>query len=117
MPDGSGYKAINRSSLIASADEWFSPVAAEVGPDGHLWVADWYNFIIQHNPTPNRGRGGYEAQTGKGNAHVNPNRDRQHGRIYRLLWEGAQNRPTIVSLASASPSALVSARERQHSGA
>ncbi len=114
MPDGSGYKAINRSSLIASADEWFSPVAAEVGPDGHLWVADWYNFIIQHNPTPNRGRGGYEAQTGKGNAHVNPNRDRQHGRIYRLLWEGAQNRPTIVSLASASPSALVSVLENDN---
>ena len=34
--------------------------------------------------------GGYEAQTGKGNAHVNPNRDRQHGRIYRLLWEGSK---------------------------
>ena len=87
IPDGSGYKALNRFSLIASADEWFSPVAAEVGTDGHLWVADWYNFIIQHNPTPNPQRGGYQAQTGKGNAHVNPNRDRQHGRIYRLIWE------------------------------
>ena len=45
---------------------------------------------------------------------MNPNRDRQHGRIYRLLWEGAQNRPTIVSLASASPSALVSVLENDN---
>ena len=111
VPDGSGYKALNRSSLIASADEWFSPVAAEVGPDGHLWIADWYNFIIQHNPTPNPGRGGYEAQTGKGNAHVNPNRDRQHGRIYRLVWEGADDRPSIVSLDGAASTALVEVLE------
>ena len=88
-PDGAGFKAKNAFALVASADEWFSPVAAEVGPDGNLWIADWYNFIIQHNPTPNAGRGGYEAKTGKGNAHVNPNRDRQHGRIYRLVWDKA----------------------------
>ena len=89
-------------------------MAAEVGPDGNLWVADWYNFIIQHNPTPNPVWGGYEAHTGKGNAHINPNRDRDHGRIYRLIWEGAQNRPAMVSLESASPSALVSMLENDN---
>ena len=26
--------------------------SAEVGPDGQVWVIDWYNFIVQHNPTP-----------------------------------------------------------------
>lgn len=111
IPDGSGYKAVNRFALIASVDEWFSPVAAEVGPDGHLWVADWYNFIIQHNPTPSPQRGGYKAQTGKGNAHVNPNRDRQHGRIYRLIYEATESQPTIVSLAHASNEALVDVLE------
>ncbi len=25
---------------------------AEVGPDGNVWVIDWYNYIVQHNPTP-----------------------------------------------------------------
>ena len=25
---------------------------AQVGPDGAVWVSDWYNFIAQHNPTP-----------------------------------------------------------------
>ena len=87
--DGSGYRAKNHFAFVASADEWFSPIAAEVGPDGHLWIADWYNFIIQHNPTPNNNRGGYDAQNGQGNAHINPNRDRMHGRIYRVIWNGA----------------------------
>ena len=40
----------------------------------------WYNFIIQHNPTPSKARAGYDAKNGKGNAHINPNRDRGHGR-------------------------------------
>ncbi len=106
--DGAGYKAINRSNLLASADEWFSPVAAEVGPDGNLWVADWYNFIIQHNPTPTVARGGYAGVKGKGNAHENPNRDKQHGRIYQVKWEGAAE-PRITSLAGASDDDLVAA--------
>ncbi|MED5381702.1 MAG: PVC-type heme-binding CxxCH protein [Verrucomicrobiota bacterium] len=105
---GAGYVAKNSFSFVASADEWFSPVVAEVGPDGHLWIADWYNFIIQHNPTPSVGRGGYAARNGRGNAHVNLNRDRQHGRIYRVIWEGAP-KSKIKSLAKASPRKLVKA--------
>ena len=108
--DGSGYKAKNGYAFLASADEWFSPVAAEVGPDGNLWVADWYNFIIQHNPTPNKGRGGYDAKNGKGNAHINPNRDRGHGRIYRVVWDKAPE-AKIKSLAGASDAQLVAAMD------
>ena len=88
----SGYEAINAFSFVASADEWFSPIVAEVGPDGNMWVADWYNFIIQHNPTPNKDRAGYDAKRGVGNAHINPNRDRQHGRIYRVVYEGHKSK-------------------------
>lgn len=106
--ESSGYRAINRSNLLASADEWFSPVAAEVGPDGNLWVADWYNFIIQHNPTPTPERGGYEGVNGKGNAHENPNRDKQHGRIYRITWESSKP-SKIDSLAGATDADLVEA--------
>jgi azurin len=68
-------------NMMAGADEWFGPVQAEVGPDGNLWVADWYDFIIQHNPTPE----GFE--NGKGNAHINPLRDRSKGRIYRVSFK------------------------------
>lgn len=82
--DGSGFTEKNNFNILASSDEWFSPVHAEVGPDGSLWVADWYNFIIQHNPTPR----GFE--NGEGNAYINPLRDREHGRIYRLTYKGGE---------------------------
>ena len=108
--NGSGYKAKNGYAFLASADEWFSPVAAEVGPDGNLWVADWYNFIIQHNPTPSKDRGGYDAKSGKGAAHINPNRDRSHGRIYRVVWDKAPE-AKIKSLAGASDAQLVAAMD------
>ena len=110
LPDGAGYSAKNAFAFVASADEWFSPVAAEVGPDGSLWIADWYNFIIQHNPTPSARRGGFQGQTGPGNAHVNPNRDREHGRIYRAVWNGTKP-ATVGSLGGAEPLQWVAALE------
>jgi mono/diheme cytochrome c family protein len=82
--DGAGYKASDQFNLYASSDEWNSPVHAEVGPDGAVWIADFQNFIIQHNPTPNPDRGGYEAKTGIGGAHENELRDHARGRIYRV---------------------------------
>lgn len=81
--DGAGYTESDGWNMLASADEWVSPIWAEVGPDGALWVLDWYNFIVQHNPTPE----GYD--TGEGNAHINPHRDKTHGRIYRLVYKNA----------------------------
>ena len=50
--DGGGYKARDGVNLLASTDEWMSPIFADVGPDGAVWVIDFYSFIIQHNPTP-----------------------------------------------------------------
>ena len=88
-PDGAGYVAKDGYSLVASTDEWMSPVFAEVGPDGAIWFADWQNFIIQHNPTPSIGRGGYDAKTGVGGAHENDLRDHSRGRIYRIVWDKA----------------------------
>ncbi|WKN31478.1 ThuA domain-containing protein [Porifericola rhodea] len=87
---GAGFIEKNGGNLMASADEWVSPVEAKVGPDGAVWVADWYNFIVQHNPTPTPDRGGYEAETGDGNAYVNPLRDRKHGRIWRIVYKDAE---------------------------
>lgn len=71
-------------NMVASSDNWFGPVEAKVGPDGALWVLDWYNFVIQHNPTPE----GFE--NGKGNAYIDPLRDNTRGRIYRLVHEDAK---------------------------
>jgi uncharacterized protein len=88
-PEGAGYVAKDGFNLVASSDEWMSPVFAEVGPDGAVWFADFQNFIIQHNPTPSRARGGYDAKTGVGGAHENPLRDHLRGRIYRVVWNQA----------------------------
>jgi putative membrane-bound dehydrogenase-like protein len=86
---GSEFTLKDDWNMLAGSDEWVSPVQAEVGPDGALWVLDWYNFIIQHNPTPSPERGGYQAERGEGNAHINPLRDRRHGRIYRVKYKKA----------------------------
>ena len=82
--DGTGYKSTSPTNLIASDDEWASPIMAEVGPDGAVWVIDWYNYIIQHNPTPQ----GFT--NGKGNAYESDLRDKKHGRIYRVVPVAAQ---------------------------
>lgn len=108
QPQGAGYVAKDGFNLVASSDEWMSPVFAEVGPDGAVWFADWQNFIIQHNPTPSVERGGYRARTGVGGAHENPLRDHARGRIYRVVWEKAR-KPAIASLKGASTPELVRA--------
>jgi putative membrane-bound dehydrogenase-like protein len=106
--DGAGFIAKDGFNLVASSDEWHSPVHAEVGPDGAIWYADWQNFIIQHNPTPSVERGGYNAETGPGGAHKNDLRDHSRGRIYRIVWDKAE-KPAIHSLKDAGTAQLVRA--------
>jgi len=77
---GSDFNDREGFNLLAGADEWFSPVFAQVGPDGAVWVADWYSFIIQHNPMPE----GFTM--GAGNAYETDLRDETHGRIYRVRY-------------------------------
>ncbi|MEG3658224.1 PVC-type heme-binding CxxCH protein [Arenibacter palladensis] len=93
--DGAGYLEKDGGNLMASSDEWVSPVEAKVGPDGAVWVLDWYNFIIQHNPTPNVDRGGYDAVNGLGNAYENPLRDKSKGRIWRIVPKDAADYPKL----------------------
>lgn len=90
--DGAGWKAFqSHNNLYSSADAWSSPVCAEVGPDGAVWLCDWYNLIIQHNPTPNKNSAGLDARNGRGNAYETPLRDKQHGRIYRVYPKGSKD--------------------------
>ncbi len=89
-------------NLMAGADEWFAPVFAETGPDGAVWVVDWYSYIIQHNPTPK----GFE--NGKGNAYDTDLRDFTHGRIYRVGY-GKASAYTPMVLSKGRPAELVAA--------
>lgn len=99
---GTNYEDKDAFNLMAGADEWFSPVFAEVGPDGAVWVADWYSFIIQHNPVPK----GFD--NGLGNAYQTDLRDFTHGRIYRVGWKEAPAY-TPLSLSKDRPDELISA--------
>jgi len=82
--NGTDYAAKYAWNLVASDDEWAAPIDAQVGPDGNVWVLDWYNFIVQHNPTPQGFR------TGKGGAYETELRDKKYGRIYRLVYTKAK---------------------------
>ena len=108
--DGGGYKALDGFNLLASTDEWMSPIFADVGPDGAIWAIDFYSFIIQHNPTPSIQSAGVQATTGPGGAYMTQNnlRDQSHGRIYRVVWKDGP-RSSIKSLAGANSSELVQA--------
>lgn len=91
-PKGAGYVSKQLpNNLYSSADSWSGPVAAETGPDGAVWIADWYNLIIQHNPTPNKGSAGYDAKNGKGNAYETPLRNDSFGRIFRVYPKGSKD--------------------------
>ncbi|MFY8200751.1 MAG: PVC-type heme-binding CxxCH protein, partial [Pirellula staleyi] len=108
---GAGYKSNNSFNAIASIDDWAAPIMSEVGPDGNVWVLDWYNYIIQHNPTPN----GFK--TGKGAAYESELRDKRFGRIYRLLYQqDAQGKVASRSLqlSNATNAQLVNALQEKN---
>ena len=61
-----------KGNLLVSSDKNFRPTDMEFGTDGALYVADWQNVIIGHMQHNLR----------------DPNRDHQHGRIYRMTAIG-----------------------------
>lgn len=79
---GSTYVAKQMPDVLASNHRSFRPIDARVGPDGALYIADWYNPIIQHGEVDFR----------------DPRRDHVHGRIWRLKATGRPlaERPKIV---------------------
>jgi putative membrane-bound dehydrogenase-like protein len=99
QPNGASYTARYGWNLLAGRDDWAAPIDAQVGPDGHMWVIDWYNIIVQHNPTP----AGY--RTGRGNAYEIDLRDKKYGRVYRVVYKKAKPEPRI-DLANATPEKL-----------
>ena len=70
--DGAGYTGKLRQDLVFSDDPNFRPVELEFGPDGALYVVDWHNPLIGHMQHSAR----------------DPNRDSDHGRIYRVTHTG-----------------------------
>jgi putative heme-binding domain-containing protein len=75
--DGSGFSSKLMPDLITSTDRAFRPIDVRMGPDGALYIADWYNPIINH------GEVGFR----------DPRRDKTHGRIWRVTAKG---RPLVT---------------------
>ncbi len=86
-PDGVSYttekeKGREQTEFMRSGDMWFRPIETRVGPDGALYVIDFYNQAVIHNDT----RG---PQHGPANAAVRPDRDHYFGRIWRVQHKQA----------------------------
>ena len=89
-PAGSSYTAQLMPDLIKASHPAFRPIDVKMGPDGAIYVADWYNPIIQHGEVDFR----------------DPRRDITHGRIWRITAKG---RPLVPrpNLIQAKPAELV----------
>jgi hypothetical protein len=68
---------------LRAHDFWFFPVDVEFGPDGAMYVLDFYCPVVAHSDT----RG---PQHSKAGASVRPDRDHYFGRIYRIQHDAAK---------------------------
>ncbi len=48
LRDGSTYRTVDEPNLLESSDRWFRPVYSGVGPDGAVYLADWYDTRLSH---------------------------------------------------------------------
>ena len=76
LQDGSTFQTHDIEKVITTPDTWFRPVEIKSGPDGGIYIADWYDTRLTH---------------------VDPRDtwDRSNGRIYRLT---AKDAPRIATL-------------------
>ncbi|MFK7776828.1 MAG: HEAT repeat domain-containing protein, partial [Gimesia sp.] len=78
----SGYVSREQVEVIKTDHVAFRPIDVKMGPDGAIYIADWYNPIIQHGEVDFR----------------DPRRDHTHGRIWRVTYKGKPTlpRPKLV---------------------
>ena len=77
---GASPVGIEMPDFLSTEDPWFRPVDLQLGPDGALYVADFYNRIIGHYEVPLQ----------------HPGRDRERGRIWRIRYSGAGSIPASI---------------------
>lgn len=79
IPDGSTYRTVDEENLVACEDRWFRPVYSGVGPDGAVYIADWYDTRLSH---------------------VSPTDDwhKESGRVYRVRPEGSEPKYVLGDL-------------------
>jgi putative heme-binding domain-containing protein len=89
--DGSTFRTRDIAHPVTTTDRWFKPVDIKAGPDGALYIADWYDGQVNHYRN-------HEGQI-----------DRSNGRIYRLSAKNAKRhpRPDLSAKSSAELVALL----------
>jgi putative heme-binding domain-containing protein len=70
--EGSTYFATPAPDFLTANDQWFMPVSQKTGPDGSLYVLDWYDRYHCYQDAQRDPRG----------------IDRAHGRLYRVRYKG-----------------------------
>jgi putative membrane-bound dehydrogenase-like protein len=70
-PAGSGYRADRNPDFLLTNDKWSIPLAIKSGPDGNVYLIDWYDQQICHLPQPEKW-------------------DRTNGRIYKIKYKDAK---------------------------
>ncbi|MEM7561369.1 MAG: dehydrogenase, partial [Planctomycetota bacterium] len=93
IPQGSTYRTEDRENLLECSDRWFRPVYSGVGPDGGIYIADWYDTRLSH---------------------VSPTDDwhKESGRVYRLRPEDSAPRYEFGDLHKKSDEELLSLLSR-----
>ena len=87
--NGSTPKATRKADFLVSKDPWFRPVDIKIGPDGAMYIADFYNSIIGH----------YEVPLD------HPERDRNSGRIWKITYKGQER--TAINWSKANLEVLI----------
>ncbi|MEX2188427.1 MAG: PVC-type heme-binding CxxCH protein [Pirellulales bacterium] len=98
---GSTILAREQPDFVVSKDPWFRPVDIALGPDGALYIADFYNRIIGHYEVPLN----------------HPGRDRYRGRIWRIVYRGEKGDAAThapPNLTRSSPAELVTLLESEN---
>ncbi len=86
IEEGAGFQKVEPVQLLASDHPSFRPVDIRVGPDGGIYISDWFNPVINHYQVSLR----------------HPHRDYDHGRIWKLV---PKNHPAVKAPALAGSSA------------
>ncbi|QGJ70576.1 L-sorbosone dehydrogenase [Planctomycetales bacterium 10988] len=96
-PQGAGFAALQQEDLMRSSHVAFRPIDVQQGPDGAIYVADWYSPIIQHGEVDFR----------------DPRRDKIRGRIWRLTYADRETvkNPNLPELSTADLVARLSSDE------